>query len=80
MGRCVSESPPLRPVATLWQLELQNDRLCCTVYRGESGFYVRVESATAVIVNEPFELQPRMLARAEALRDSLRRRGWQEPS
>ena len=67
-----------RPVATLWQLALKDDRLFCTVYRCSDGLQLRVESPTTVIVSEPFELQPRTLARSQALRASLKRRGWQE--
>ena len=67
-----------RPVATLWQLGLAKDRLFCTVYRSDEGLHLRVETATAVILTEPFDLQPRMLARTQALRASLKRRGWQE--
>lgn len=65
-----------QPVATLWQLALNDDRLSCTVYRHPDGFELRLESPTTVILTEPFELQPRMLARTEALRASLTRRGW----
>ena len=67
-----------RPIVTLWQLVLNNDLIFCTIYRNEAGLQLRVESPTAVIVSEPFELQPRTLARTKALRDSLRRRGWQD--
>jgi hypothetical protein len=69
-----------RPVATLWQLTLAKERLICTVYRNGEGLQLRLESATAVIMSEPFELQPRTVARAQALRASLKRRGWQELS
>jgi hypothetical protein len=65
-----------RPVATLWQMGLKDARVRCTVYRDANGLQIRVESSTAVIVSEPFELQPRTFARSQALRDSLRRRGW----
>ena len=68
----------LRPVATLWQLALAKDRLFCTVYRSDEGLQLRVETATAVILTEPFDMQPRTLARTQALRASLKRRGWQE--
>ena len=68
----------LRPVATLWQLGLAKDRLFCTIYRGDEGLQLRVETATAVIFTEPFDLQPRMLARTRALRASLKRHGWQD--
>jgi hypothetical protein len=67
-----------RPVATLWQLAWNDDRIFCTVYRSNDGLQLRVESATTVILSEPFELQPRTLARTQALRASLKRRGWQE--
>jgi hypothetical protein len=39
---------------------------------------MRLESSSSVIMTEPFELRPRMLARMQALRASLRRRGWQD--
>ena len=68
-----------RPVATLWQLALNDDRLSCLVYRDPHGFELRLESPTVVILSERFDLQPRMLARTEALRASLTRRGWREP-
>jgi hypothetical protein len=67
-----------RPVATLWQLALNDDRLFCTIYRHDNGFQLRVESATTVILTEPFELLPRTFARTQALRASLKRRGWKE--
>jgi hypothetical protein len=67
-----------RPLATLWQLAWNDDRIFCTVYRSNDGLQLRVESATTVILSEPFELQPRTLARTQALRASLKRRGWQE--
>jgi hypothetical protein len=69
-----------RPVATLWQLAWNDNRVFCTVYRGDEGFQLRVESPTSVILSEAFELQPRSFARAQALRASLKRRGWQELS
>ena len=67
-----------RPVATLWQLAWNDNRLFCTVYRSDEGLQLRVESPTAVILSEPFELQPRTFARTQALRASLKRRGWQD--
>ena len=67
-----------RPVATLWQLAWNRDRIKCVIYRDGRGLELRVESQNAVILTEPFDLQPRMLARTQALRDSLKRRGWQE--
>ena len=67
-----------RPIATLWQLALNDDRLFCTIYRNKQGLQMRVESPTAVILSEAFELQPRSFARTRALRASLKRRGWQD--
>ena len=67
-----------RPVATLWQLAWDDDRLSCTVYRNTDGLQLRLESPTAIILSEPFELQPRVLARMHALRESLKRRGWRD--
>jgi hypothetical protein len=65
-------------VATLWQLAWNDERLSCAVYRRGALLQLRVESPSAVIVAEQFELQPRALARAHALRESLKRRGWQD--
>lgn len=65
-----------RRVATLWQLAWRNQQLSCVVYRDGEALRLTVESPTAVIVTEPFEMQPRALARAHALRDALLRRGW----
>lgn len=67
-----------RPVATLWQLACDDDRLSCTVYRDQDGLQLRVESPTTIILSESFELQPRLLARTQALRASLKRRGWRD--
>jgi hypothetical protein len=68
-----------QPLATLWNLAWQGDRLTCVVYRGGDGrMQLCVESADAVVIDERFELQPRMLARARALREALKRRGWEE--
>jgi hypothetical protein len=65
-------------VATLWNLILHDDRVSCVVYHGVKGMELRLESATAVILTEPFEMQPRAFARMKALRESLKRRGWLE--
>lgn len=66
------------PLAVLWELEWNENRLVCAVYRRTNGLQLRVESAKAVIVSEPFVIEPRALARAQALRDDLKRRGWTE--
>ena len=68
----------LRRIATLWQLRLATDRVSCKIYRNDEGLQLRVETGKTVILTEPFDLQPRMLARTEALRASLKRRGWHE--
>jgi hypothetical protein len=74
----MEQSGASRPVATLWQLTFKNERVCCNIYRDGQALQLRVESPSAVIVDEPFELMPRMLARTQALRASLVRRGWLE--
>jgi hypothetical protein len=74
----LSTSGEPRPVATLWQMALNGNRVFCTVYRSDAGFQLRLESPTGVILSEKFELQPRTFARTQALRDSLKRRGWQD--
>jgi hypothetical protein len=66
------------PVAVLWTLVWDENRLCCAVYRRGTGLELRVESARAVIVCEAFTIEPRALARAHMLRDDLKRRGWSE--
>lgn len=66
------------PIAVLWRMALNDDRVSCVVYREERGLLLQVESPAAAILTEPFELQPRMLARSQALRKSLQRRGWRE--
>ena len=72
------EAPEPRRVAILWQLAWQESAIACVIYRDDRGLELRVECDAAVIAREPFDLQPRALARANALRDSLKRRGWQE--
>jgi hypothetical protein len=39
---------------------------------------MRLEAGATTLFTEPFELGPRMVSRAQALRQSLKRRGWQE--
>ena len=75
----MTDRADVRAVATLWQLAWNDDRLFCSVYRNGDGLQLRVESATTVIISEPFDMQPRLLARAKALRAGLKRRGWQDP-
>lgn len=67
-----------RRVATLWRLAWDGNLLSCVVNRTDGAFELSVESPTAVVVTERFDLQPRALSRANALRDSLKRRGWRE--
>jgi hypothetical protein len=67
-------------LATLWSLHWNGDRVSCIVYRTGGEMLLRVESDQAVMITERFALQPRMLARAQALRDALKRRGWEEVS
>lgn len=62
----------------LWQLAMNGDDLSCAVYRAGDRFELRLESSSTVILAEPFELLPRMMARTQALRASLKRRGWRD--
>jgi hypothetical protein len=66
-------------VATLWKLAWNDNQLSCVVNRTDHGFELSVESPTSVVITERFDLEPRALARAHALRDALKRRGWTEP-
>jgi hypothetical protein len=65
-------------IATLWRLAWDDDRVMCVVYRTKDGLRLALETATATIFTEPFDLQPRMMARSAALRKSLKRHGWQD--
>jgi hypothetical protein len=66
-------------VATLWNLMLDKNRIRCAVYQGAHGMELRLESGRGgVIFSEPFDMQPRLLARTRALRESLKRRGWRD--
>ena len=65
-------------VATLWHLTWNDYRLSCVVYRAGDGLQLRLESPAGVIMSEPFDMQPRALAQTRALRESLKRRGWQD--
>ena len=67
-------------VAVLWQLAWDDSVLACSVYRDARGFEMRVESDGVVVTEERCELQPRTIARAQALRSSLLRRGWRDPA
>jgi hypothetical protein len=68
-----------RPVARLWALSWNGDRLSCAIYRsGEGKLEMRLQSGNAIILAEPFDLGPRAVARTNALKRSLERRGWQQ--
>ena len=67
-----------RVITTLWHLAWNDDRLKCVICQSAEGMQLRLESATSVIMSEPFEMQPRAFARTRALRESLKRRGWRE--
>ena len=62
----------------LWEVEWEGQRLRCAIYRTGAGLQMRLESGTAVVMAEPFEMQPRAIARTRLLRRSLTRRGWRE--
>jgi hypothetical protein len=66
------------PVATLWQLSWNDDCLSCAVYKAGKGLEMRLEVGPLTILKERFEIRPRTLARVQALRRSLKRRGWQD--
>lgn len=70
--------PRDRRVATLWHLRFDDSTLRCVVYHGDRGMELRLESANATILAEPFDMHPRAFARSKALRESLKRRGWSE--
>ena len=65
-------------IALLWQLAWNDSVLACSVYRDARGFEMRVESNGVVVTGERCDLQPRSIARAQALRTSLLRRGWRD--
>ena len=67
-------------VSTLWNLMFNGNQVSCVVYQGTNGMELRVESPAGIILSEPFDMQPRALARTRALRESLKRRGWSEPA
>jgi hypothetical protein len=62
----------------LWELAHESERLSCVVYRRPNGLELCIESPTSVIVSERCTLQPRSIARVQALRDRLVQRGWHE--
>jgi hypothetical protein len=74
----VPSSAPGTPLATLWRLTWNEDRVACVVYRAKDGLRLTLETAEATILSEPFSLQPRMLARSAALRTALKRHGWRD--
>ena len=63
-------------IATLWELAWNDERLACVVCHADDGLRLRIESQATVIVSERFTMEPRVVARVRALRDSLQRRGW----
>ena len=65
-------------VSTLWNLSFNGDRVTCVIYHGSHGMELRLESPTGIILSEPFDMQPRAMARTRALRKSLERRGWRD--
>jgi hypothetical protein len=67
-----------RHISTLWNLTFNEHRVRCAIYHAANGMELRLESATGVILTEPFDMEPRSLARTRALRESLKRRGWKE--
>ena len=81
MHNTLAMSAPVEPerVATLWQLAWEDGHLlACSVYRDATGFEMRVESNGVLVAGERCDLQPRAIARAQTLRDSLLRHGWRD--
>lgn len=74
----MSGTAPGAAVSVLWEVEWAGARLRCAVYREGSGLCLRVESGDAVIVEEPFVIEPRAMRRARLLQRSLVRRGWRD--
>jgi hypothetical protein len=64
----------------LWDLAWNDERVSCAVYKAGRGLEMRLESGSKTIFIEPFQIQPRSLARVEALKRSLERRGWRPPA
>jgi hypothetical protein len=62
----------------LWDLAWNDERLSCAVYKAGRGLEMRLESGSKTIFTEPFQIQPRSLARVHALKRSLERRGWRD--
>jgi hypothetical protein len=71
-------NPGERTLATLWRLAWEGNHLTCVVYNTHDGMQLSIESPEAVVIREKFDLQPRALARARALREALKRRGWHD--
>lgn len=65
-------------MATLWRLVFNGDSLSCAVYRAGGGLEMRLETPTRTVLAERCELRPKTLWRMQALRRSLKRRGWQD--
>jgi hypothetical protein len=62
----------------LWRLVWNGERISCIHHRHDTGFQLRLESPTTVILTQSCELQPRTFARTQAPRSSLLHRGWRE--
>jgi hypothetical protein len=71
-------SRPDAPIAVLWEVDWNEHRLSCAVYRQDTGLQLRIESQSSIVAAEPFEMRPRALARAELLHRNLTRRGWRD--
>jgi len=67
-------------LATLWTLAFEENRLTCAIYRTETGLRLAIEAGEAEVLSEGFDFQPRVLSRAQALREALTRRGWHDES
>ena len=65
-------------VTVLWRLSWEEQTLSCAVHRTEGGFELRLESPTGVVLAVPYDIRPRLMARFDRLKATLKRHGWRE--
>ena len=65
-------------MTVLWQLAWEEQVLSCAIYRTAAGMELRLESPHAVVLAVPCGMQPRLVARLERLKATLKRHGWQD--
>ena len=67
-----------RLVTVLWKLSWEQQTLSCVVYRTKIGLELRLESGTGVVLTEPYDIRPRLTARFNRLKATLKRHGWRD--